>query len=99
MNQRREVRVTSSFFAELDQQLGPDRGADGKPSATDFVVLDLPTIVEEFASNFDDLPESAAGIPSARMLIGVGRLVPAFVVHGVEVIDGVIHLTGIDVAL
>ncbi|MEZ5229381.1 MAG: hypothetical protein R2710_22795 [Acidimicrobiales bacterium] len=99
MNRRREVRVAPSFFAELDQQLGDERGPDGEPSATDFIVLELPTIVEEFASNFDNLPEPAAGVSAARMFISVGRLVGAFVVHGIETTEGIVHLTGIDVAL
>ncbi len=46
---RREVRVADSFFEELDDQLTAERGANGEPSATDFLVIDLPAIVEEFA--------------------------------------------------
>lgn len=45
---------------------------------------DLPRIVEEFAIRFDDLPEAMLGVGAARMLIGVGALVAAYVVHGVE---------------
>jgi len=50
---RRVVRVDQSFFDELDAQLGPDRGPGGEPSSTDFLTFDLPTIVDEFADNFD----------------------------------------------
>jgi len=54
MTDRREVRVASTFFDELDLRLGPERGPDGEPSATDFLVMDLPAIVERFAADFVD---------------------------------------------
>ena len=63
MNARREVRVADSFFAGIDAQFRPERGPDGEPSATDFIVVDLPAIVEEFAARFDDLPEAIEGLP------------------------------------
>ena len=54
--------VTPAFFEQLDQQLLQDRGGAGAPSATDFLVLDLPVIVERFATAFDDLPEAVEGV-------------------------------------
>lgn len=59
------------------------------------MVVDLPRSVEEFALRFDDLPEAVAGVGSARMLIGVGALIKAYVVHGVETSAGVVELIGI----
>ena len=97
MSRRREVRVTDSFFAEVDNQFGLERGPAGEPSATDFIVVDLPAIVEQFASAFDELPEATDAIPSMRMFIGSGTLAIAFVVHGIEMQKGVIHLIGIEV--
>lgn len=44
---RRVVRVASAFFEDLERQLGPDRGEDGEPSVTDFLVIDLPTFVDD----------------------------------------------------
>ena len=93
---RREVRVTESFFDELDTQLGNQRGRVGEPSATDFIVVDLPRIVDEFAARFDDLPEAIPGVSAARMLIGTGSLVKAYVVHGIETSIGVIELVGVE---
>lgn len=93
---RRVVRVGSTFFEQLDRQLGADRGAGGESSATDFLVLDLPTIVDQFAIGFDELPEAVAGVPSARMLIGTGRLVRAFVVYGLLAGDGAVDLIGVE---
>lgn len=39
---RRIVRVSSLFFDQLDEKLRAERGDDGEPSATDFVVIELP---------------------------------------------------------
>jgi hypothetical protein len=49
------VRVAESFFEQLDRRLSTDRDADGTPSVTDFLVLDLPAVVDRFASDFDAL--------------------------------------------
>lgn len=96
---RRRVRVAESFFEQLDELLPQDRGPHGDPSATDFLVIDLPSIVDEFATGFDALPEVIEGVPSARMLIKVGRLVGRFVVFGLEAADGSIDLIGLDLDL
>jgi hypothetical protein len=72
--QRRRVRVTDAFFEQLDQQLGADRGPDGEPSSTDFLVIELPAAVERSATGFDDLPEIIDGFHGGRMLIAPGVL-------------------------
>jgi len=96
---RREVRVADSFFEELDLQLGSERGPSGEPSATDFLVVDLPAIVEVFAVEFIDLPETIGGLGAMRMFIGTGTLARAFVVYGVETSTGVVELVGIELQL
>jgi hypothetical protein len=53
---RRTVRVDIQFFTELDAQLGETRGPNGEPSATDFLLIDLPTIADAFAERFDEFP-------------------------------------------
>lgn len=52
---RRTVRVDQQFFTELDAQLGEARGPNGEPSASDFSLIELPTIAEAFAERFDEL--------------------------------------------
>lgn len=73
--ERRSVRVAESFFEQFDSLLPADRDNDGTPSATDFLVLELPAIVERFALSFDQLPEITEGLSTARMLIAPGILV------------------------
>lgn len=95
--QRREIRVAPSFFDSLDLQLRPERGAHGDPSSTDFLVIDLPEIVEAFALRFEHLPEVAEGVRSARVYVGAGALVSGLAVYGVELTDGVIELIGVEI--
>lgn len=93
---RRIVRVTSPFFDQLDRQLAPERGPAGEPSATDFLVIDLPPIVERFASEFDQLPEAVTGVPALRVLIEAGSLVRAVAVYGVLGDDDSVELVGVE---
>jgi len=95
---RREVRVSDAFFVELDLQIGAERGPNGEPLATDLLVMDLPAIIDRFSSGFDDLPEVVEGLTTARMFIGTGAPVRAFVVHGLETSEGAVELVGIELA-
>jgi hypothetical protein len=73
---RRVVRVTDAFFEQLDAQLGADRGPQAEPSATDFLMVELPRR-GTIRLGFDDLPE-VVGLPAARVLIASGILVRGF---------------------
>jgi hypothetical protein len=94
---RRVVRVSAAFFDQLDELLGSERGSVGEPSATDFVVIELPAVVERFATDFESLPEMIEGTPAGRMLIAPGLLVRTFAVYGILVTDGSIELVGITI--
>ncbi len=93
---RRLVRVSDGFFRRLDEQLTTDRGSHGQPSATDFLVRELPDVVERFATDFEGLPEIIDGFSAGRMLIAGGLLVRAFVVYGVLTDDDSIELIGVE---
>jgi hypothetical protein len=95
--QRREIRVAHTFFEMLDLQLRPDRGPSGEPSATDFLVIDLPEIVEAFAVSFDELPYLIESVRSARVYIGAGALVSGVAVYGIELTDGAVELIGVEI--
>ncbi|MBA2282741.1 MAG: hypothetical protein H0W25_16145 [Acidimicrobiia bacterium] len=97
MSARRLVRVSEAFFLQLDQQLGQDRGRNGEASATDFLVVDLPAVVERFATDFDELAEAVDGVAEVRMLVNTGRVVRAFAVFGLLVDDGSVELIGVEV--
>lgn len=75
----REVRFTEHFFDRLDLLLPPERGADGTPSVTDWLVFDLPTARDDLARNYEGrtLPTED---PDVRVYIGTGVLIGAFAV-------------------
>jgi hypothetical protein len=93
---RRLVRVSESVFELLDAALGSERGPSGEPSAHDFEYLELPQIIERFASDFDELPE-ADGLSGIRVLLAQGTLVQAFAAFGLLLEDDSIDLISITV--
>ncbi len=97
MTQRRPVRVDPQFFAELDAQLGETRGDNGEPSSSDFLLIDLPSIADMFATSFDDLPAMYEGRTDYRFLVTTGSLVAAAVIVGQLHTDGSIILFGIEI--
>lgn len=97
MTVRREVRVTDEFFDDLDRQLGGERGPNGEPSTADFLVLEMPAIVDRFALAFDGLPPAYPGESAARVAVGTGILVKALAVYGFQLADGSIELVGLDI--
>jgi hypothetical protein len=96
---RRPVRVDPQFFAELDEQLGETRGPHGEPSASDFLLIDLPSIADTFAEQFEQLPTMYREREDYRFLVTTGRLVAAAVVVGQLVADGSIVLFSVEIDL
>jgi hypothetical protein len=66
----------------VDVRLGASRGPNREPSSTDFIVIDLPTIVAEFAERFDAMPHAYPGRSDYRALVASGTLVATCVVIG-----------------
>ena len=94
---RRTVRVDQQFFTELDAQLGETRGPNGEPSASDFLLIELPTIAETFGERFDELLRLYPERDDYRYLVAGGRLVYAVVVVGELIDDDTISLFGIEI--
>ena len=95
----RRVRPLPEFFASLDEQLPDERGPHGEPSRYDFLSLELPEITEAFATGWEDLPELIPGRSGYRVLIGPGRLVPAYSVEAQLAPSGVIELLRLDLQM
>jgi hypothetical protein len=62
-------------------------------------VVDLPTIVEEFAQRWDSLLPAYAGRDDYRVLVTTGALVAVAVIIGQLVDDGIVVLLGIEMDL
>ena len=85
MTERHSVRVDRAFFDLLDDQLGEERGPNGEPSASDFLLVDLPLIAEAFATRFESLSVPEPEHPEFRSLVISALLVPSVMVTGVPV--------------
>ena len=48
----RAVRFTEEFFDRLSLLLDEERGVDGTPSVTDFIVFELPPLRDRLAADF-----------------------------------------------
>lgn len=95
----RLVRVAPGVFVHLDEVLGEDRGVDGRPSTTDFLVHDLPPLLDLLRSDYEGCtrPLVAGGV--VRVLVSVGVLAPAVALYTVQSRDGSITVVGIDIDL
>lgn len=97
MSDRRTVRTTPDFFAQLDLQLRDERGPRGEPSSVDFLGYEMVAIVETFATGWEDLPALIPGRSDYRLLVKAGYLVRAFSVVGQLAPDGALDLVQIDI--
>ena len=95
MTQRRQVQVDDRFLDLLDAQLGDERGPNGEPSATDFLLVELPPIAELFATAFESLMTPIPDRPDYRSVLGVGSIVPRILVTGHLQNDGSITLLSV----
>ena len=69
----RIVRFSDQFFDRLDDLLPVERGADGTPSVTDFLLLELPAVRDMLASDFEQCTMPTED-PDVRVYVGAGVL-------------------------
>ena len=81
MTARRIVRVTQQFFDRLDELLPADRGANAEPSATDFLLHELPTVIDRLAEDYERCTVATSDIGGVRAFISSGTLVTYFAVY------------------
>lgn len=96
---RRIVRITPGFQADLDRQLPPERTPAGAPSRLDFLLYELPDIMEAFAADFDVLPGIVGAPAGARCLAGHGQMVDLYYVAGRLADHEVVELELLEVRL
>jgi hypothetical protein len=96
---RRIVRLDVGFLFALDDRLGDERSAEGTPSSADFLLIELPTIVEDFASSWDEMPRLYGGREDFRYLVVTGKLFTSAVVAGQLVDDNTVVLFDIQLEL
>ena len=99
MTERRNVRTTDTFEADIDRQLPEERTPLGVPSRFDFLLYEVNHIIEEYATRFDDLPTIVGAPDNVRSLIGQGNLVKLYFVAGKLNDDNTVELQTIDIEL
>ena len=99
MNERRHVRVAPAFFDRLDQFLPPARTGRGLLSSADFLLHEIPPIIERLATDYERATTAVPGGPDVRMLITAGVLVPYIVVYLIVAPDGAVELVELEVDL
>ena len=92
MSSRRVVRVTPQFFERLDELFPAERGPDGEPSATDFLLHELPSVIDRLAIDFEGSTIAASSDSTVRVLISAGGLVEFFAVYAVLAVDDSIEI-------
>ncbi len=78
---RREARVSEQFFERLDELFPGERAAEGAPSATDFLLHDLPNVIDVLAEDFHRSTLPSGHDDETRVLVAQGLLLGAFVVY------------------
>jgi len=91
----RLVRFAQSFFFHLDALFDAERGADGSPSSTDFLLYDLPRIRDLLADDFEGNTMAVAAVAELRVLIGAGLLAPTIAVYAYLVTDDFVEVIGL----
>jgi hypothetical protein len=86
----RQVRFTDEFFNRLDLLLDEERGPDGTPSRTDFLVFEIPSIRDKLAEDYE-AATLATDDPLVRVYVGGGRLVAGVAVYRTLASDGAVR--------
>jgi hypothetical protein len=94
---RRTVRVAQIFFDRLDELLPAERTVDGFPSATDFLLHDLPSIIDALAEDYERLTTTIDGQPQIRVLLTSGMLVGHLAIYTVSKNDRSIVVVSLDI--
>ena len=87
----RLVRFSDSFFDRLDALLPAERPGDGSPSATDFLLIDVPRLRDRLANDYrgSTLPTDD---PDVRVIVAASMLFRAVALYVVEMPDGHIEV-------
>lgn len=97
MSRRRLVRVAPSFFDRLDELLASERTASGLPSATDFLLHELPPLIDTLAERYEDATVVVPDAPGVRLLVATGFLVSRIAIYTLESNDGAVDVVYLEI--
>ena len=97
MSERPRVRITRQFFERLDELLPRERTPEGGPSATDFLLHEMPPIIEKLAADFEGTTTPLPNGSTMRALVATGLLVPLLAVYAELADDGSVEAFYLDI--
>ena len=101
MSTRRDVRVTQDFFDRLDSKLKAykDAGHIPVPSPTNFLLHELPRIINQLAEDYEGSTEPLSDDPFIRLWVDQGRYIALIGVYTTLADDGAVEVLSIDMEL
>lgn len=97
MTERRRVRVVQAFFDRLDELLAAERGDDGTPSPADFLLHDIPAVIDRLAESYESSTVPIVAGSAIRVLITSGHLVEFMAVYAVLGVDEVVEIICLEI--
>lgn len=99
MTRRRQVRVAEGFFDQLDRVLPDERTVGGLPSATDFLLYEMPRLIERLATDYEGVTLPVESEPGLRVLITSGILVSHIAVYATVAADEAVDILALELDL
>lgn len=97
MTGRRRVRVSQSFFDRLDELFPEDRSGEGSPSSADFLLHDMPAVIDRLAIAYEASTTAMAEISGVRILVTAGVLVDFMAVYVTLAEDGDVEIIYLEI--
>ena len=88
-----------TFVDDLDSQLPVERSAAGEPSATDFLLYDLPRLRDQLSADFVGNTLSLPGLAPLRMMIATGTLMHSVALYAYVDANDDVAVVALDVAM
>lgn len=92
MSARRQVRVAPSFFDRLDELLPAERTSTGTPSTADFLLHELPPLMDALAEDHERVTLAVEGLPQVRVMIAAGVLATRLALYVTLASDGAVEI-------
>lgn len=97
MTERRQVRVAPSFFERLDALLPEERSASGVPSTADFLLHEMPPLIDLLALDYEATTLEVKDVPGVRVLIAAGVLVARLALYVVLAGDDAVEIIYLEI--
>lgn len=97
MSPRRQVRVAPSFFDRLDELPPEDRSADGVASTADFLLHEIPPLIDLLAVEYEAATVEVEGVQDVRVLIATGVLVAHLALYVVLADDDAVEIIYLEI--